>query len=135
VHTEWDWEMKNRFIIGRDKSADIPIADPSVSRHHAEITLLESGQVFLTDCRSSNGTFVVRGGVERRITQETVNAGDMAKFGDVGIRVSDLLAAVRPHAGALVGSAPRHVAPAGKLIRCECGAIKSQNSTCPSCGQ
>lgn len=125
--------MKNRFVIGRDQSADIAIADPSVSRRHAEITLLENGKVFLTDCRSSNGTFVVRGGAERRISQETVTAADTAKFGDVSIRVSDLLAAVRPQAPA-PAAAPRHT-PQGKLVRCDCGAIKSLNSPCPSCSQ
>src|SRR5678809_1541964 len=53
---------KTRFTIGRDRGCDIPIADDSVSRLHAEITLLDGGRVFLTDCHSSNSTFVMRDG-------------------------------------------------------------------------
>ncbi|MDE3166340.1 MAG: FHA domain-containing protein [Acidobacteriota bacterium] len=126
--------MKTKFTIGRDQSADIPIADASVSRHHAEITLLAGGKVFLTDCRSSNGTFVVRGGAERRITQETLTTSDTAKFGDVSIRVSELLAALGQASGA-GGGAPTAQAPSGKLVRCDCGAIKTEHSPCPSCSQ
>lgn len=134
--------MKNKFTIGRDKAADIPIADASVSRLHAELTLLEGGKVFLTDCRSSNGTFVVTHAGEHRISQETVDQNDIVKLGNVSIAVSDLVAAVQQKAGAAAAAGgdsrpkSRRDFPQGaKLIRCDCGAVKQQNGSCPACGQ
>lgn len=133
--------MKNKFTIGRDKAADIPIADASVSRLHAELTLLEGGKVFLTDCHSSNGTFVVTTGGEHRISQETIATNDIVKLGSVTIAVSDLIAAVQQKAGAAAAGADvrpksRRDFPKGaKLIRCDCGAVKQQSSSCPACGQ
>ncbi|MBI4523796.1 MAG: FHA domain-containing protein [Deltaproteobacteria bacterium] len=35
--------MTKKFTIGRDKNCDIPIADDSVSRLHAEITIVDGG--------------------------------------------------------------------------------------------
>jgi pSer/pThr/pTyr-binding forkhead associated (FHA) protein len=132
--------MKNRFTIGRDQSADIPIADSSVSRLHAEITVLEGGKLFLTDCRSSNGTFVIRGGSERRISQETVAPGDIVKLGSVELAVADLLAVTQQKAGAAAAPAgerpkSRDFPKGAKLVRCDCGAVKTHQGRCPSCGQ
>ena len=53
--------QEQRFTIGRDRGCDIPIADESVSRLHAQLTFTEGQQIFLTDCQSSNGTFLFRG--------------------------------------------------------------------------
>lgn len=44
------------LMVGREK-ADIKIADPAVSRHHAELSFRD-GQWILQDLNSSNGTFV-----------------------------------------------------------------------------
>lgn len=43
--------------IGRDPTADIQVADQSISRKHASISL-ESDGAYLTDLKSSNGTFI-----------------------------------------------------------------------------
>ncbi|MFN7922621.1 MAG: FHA domain-containing protein [Bryobacteraceae bacterium] len=142
---------KTTFTIGRDPGADIPVADGSVSRIHAEVTLLDSDRIFLIDCQSSNGTFAVRNGVESPIHQEQLNPGDSVKFGGVTIAVADIVAAIRRKMGA---SAPRMAEPApppvpaaqgkapkpkrfdteAKLIRCGCGDIKAVGSPCPACG-
>ncbi len=50
------------FTIGRDPSCDVPVADESVSRIHAQISFTSEDLIFITDRRSSNGTFVIRGG-------------------------------------------------------------------------
>lgn len=135
---------KTRFTVGRDISADIPIADQSVSRIHAEISLVEGDRLFVTDCQSSNGTFVLRDGSERRITQEKVLPTDRIKFGGIAIAAADLLSAVRRIAGPVqtpAGGDPGKkkgkraaFATSAKLIRCSCGAIKAAGEQCPSCG-
>jgi pSer/pThr/pTyr-binding forkhead associated (FHA) protein len=87
--------MPKTYTIGRDPAADIPIADPSVSRIHAEATLDEGDQIFLTDCNSSNGTYLLRHGGEQKIHQERLLITDQVKFGGVTIAVSALIAAIR----------------------------------------
>ena len=137
--------MKRSYILGREASTDIPVADASVSRQHAEITMLPDGRLFVTDCNSSNGTFVIRKGAARRIHQEAVLESDSLRFGDVILRVPDLIDTLRrksrgvaaasaaaPAERASASSPPR---PPGKLYRCECGAVRSHGSPCPSCSQ
>ncbi len=130
--------LKNRFTIGRDRTCDIPIADESVSRLHAELTLLDGGKYFLTDCHSSNSTYVIRDGAVKKISQEMVSAGDRVRFGDVVLAMSDILEAIRP--GLVAGPAvppPVRTGPleaSGKLVRCECGTIVPLGKRCPSCG-
>src|SRR6516165_11728118 len=44
--------------IGRAPGNDVVVADLSVSRHHAELRRLDSGQFQIVDLSSHNGTFV-----------------------------------------------------------------------------
>ena len=44
-------------IVGRAVTSDLPIYDPTVSRRHAELSLVPGG-VAVHDLGSSNGTFV-----------------------------------------------------------------------------
>ncbi len=146
--------MPKSYTIGRDTTADIPIADASVSRIHAQALLDEAGQLFLTDCNSSNGTFLLRDGKEQRISQERLLATDQIKFGGVSLPVTALLAAIRrkdgesavpPQQNAVPPPAPTQPPPIQKkgpreysestrLVRCSCGAIKPAGSTCATCG-
>jgi hypothetical protein len=135
---------KTTFTIGRDPSADIPVADGSVSRIHAEVSLLDGDRLFVTDCQSSNGTFLVRGGTETRITQEKFGPGDWIKFGAVSLNVADVVAAVRRKMGPVPpplptppkpGAKPKRFATGINLVRCHCGDIKAAGQRCPSCGQ
>jgi hypothetical protein len=135
--------QKPRFTLGRDPEADIPIADPSVSRIHAELSLVEPNVLFLTDCNSSNGTYLLRGGKETRIQQTKVELSDKVKLGSVVISAADLAAAVRRKAPAPPSPEPprqkqqkqarAEFSTSVKLIRCECGAVKRAGSSCPSC--
>ncbi len=123
-----------KFTIGRDQSCDIPVADDSVSRRHAELTLVDPGKLLLVDCQSSNGTAILEDGRPRPIRQAFVTPSDRVQLGSVVLSVSDLLEAIsarsskRPPNGA---PAP----PGNKVVRCECGVIKPVNSKCPECGQ
>jgi len=45
------------FSIGRDKSNQLIIADPKVSRFHALVNF-EDGEAYIKDTNSSNGTYV-----------------------------------------------------------------------------
>ncbi len=128
---------KTRFTIGRERTCDIPIADDSVSRLHAELSLLEGDKLFLTDCHSSNGTLLLRDGQSRRISQEIVRPTDHIQFGNVVLPMADILSSIsgrRPAAGHKTPN-PETRPPAGaKVVRCECGAIKPEGKKCPACG-
>jgi uncharacterized protein involved in exopolysaccharide biosynthesis len=65
-------------LIGRADESDVPIADASVSSHHARI--LSRSQGFeITDLDSTNGTFV--GG--RRVAKSSLRNGDRVTIGSV----------------------------------------------------
>ena len=86
--------MKNRKItIGRSTDCDLVLADISVSRLHAELELIENGRLLLTDCHSSQGTFLIRAGHEEKVKQQTVSKHDLLRFGKITIPVSEILAA------------------------------------------
>lgn len=86
--------MNNRKItIGRSTDCDLVLADMTVSRLHAELELLENNRLLLTDCHSSQGTFVIRGGHEEKVKQQTVSKHDQLRFGNITIPVSEILTA------------------------------------------
>lgn len=120
-----------KFTIGRDQKCDVPIADDSVSRLHAELTFLEGDRLSLADRGSSNGTFLLRERKARRIQQEVVTPADRVRFGTIELEVKDLLAAIRQKYPDLTPDGPS----ASKLVRCGCGAIKPANERCPACGE
>ena len=110
---------KTRFTIGREPTCDIPLTDDSVSRLHAELTVLEGGKLFLTDCKSSNGTFLLREAQPRRISQELILPTARVQFGRLVVAASDLLAAVTlPNVTQKLPPAPEPVLPAELLASC-----------------
>jgi pSer/pThr/pTyr-binding forkhead associated (FHA) protein len=130
------------FTIGRDKKCDIPIADDSVSRLHAELTLSEDGKLSLTDSGSSNGTVLLRQGKSRRVQREILSPADRVRFGSVELGVQDLVDTIcrkHPDVGARFRGLDSARLPSshrkGKLVRCACGAIKPQSERCPACGE
>ena len=50
-------ELSTPVTIGRSTEADVLLMDPEVSRRHVRIEE-DGGAVFVTDLRSSNGTFL-----------------------------------------------------------------------------
>lgn len=134
-------QKERKYSIGRDRSCDIPIADESVSRKHAEIAF-DLGKILVTDCGSSNGTTLIRQGAPRPLKQEYVFTTDQIRFGDITLSVKDLLEAIRAKdSPAAAKPAPnKEVAKAaaavpGKVVRCACGAVKRTGEFCPACGQ
>lgn len=129
---------KTKYTIGRDRNADIPIADESVSRLHAELSILDGGRLFLTDCRSSNGTRILRGSQTTTISQETLRPTDRVQFGNVILPVSDLLETIeRKYPGRKADQPARAepvITPGARLVRCDCGAVKPESGPCPACG-
>lgn len=121
-----------RYTIGRDRGCDIPIADDSVSRQHAELSFAGGGKIVLKDCGSSNGTHLVRGGKESPLREEQVFPTDEVRFGSVKLSVADMLEAVNAKnpVPAPVPEKPND----SKLIRCTCGAIKRSDEDCTACG-
>lgn len=65
------------FNIGRDASNQIMLNDTLVSRNHAQLIVMDNGQVMIKDLGSSNGTFVNG----NRITECYLNTGDVVKCG------------------------------------------------------
>jgi len=122
-----------KFTIGRDKDCDVPIADDSVSRVHAQLTMLDSGKLLLEDRASSNGTSIMQAGTPKRIEQSYVSPEDQVQFGSVVLSVSDIIDAIRAKA-AKAGVVKTPAALGGKLIRCECGAVKPAGGRCRECG-
>jgi len=133
-----------KCTIGRAPTCDVVLADESVSRLHAELTFLADGKLLVTDCRSTQGTVLLRlGGAAVSVRQEFVSPLDTLRFGTVLMPVKELLQAIHlkhPLAGdvghdrqnaSLVAAMP----PEGAgLMRCECGAVKVKNKRCDVCG-
>lgn len=71
--------------IGRDSACDITINSPRVSALHAEMTLLNSGDILLEDKGSMNGTYVQN---QRIQPGKSINIrrGDAIRFGDVELQ-------------------------------------------------
>src|SRR5437868_6611586 len=64
------------FSVGRKVDKDLVIADPRVSRDHAQI-LLEDGEFFLVDQGSKHGTFVNG----ERVQRQKLEHNDRLEFG------------------------------------------------------
>src|SRR2546425_5281190 len=78
-----------RFTIGRTPENDLVIEDTSLSRRHALIENFE-GRFNLSDCGSSNGTFI-NGRPVTALTE--LSDWDVLTFGGVGdilVRIEDL---------------------------------------------
>ena len=64
-------------VIGRDKSAQICLADPLISREHAAI-LFREGKFVLDDLESTNGTLMNNVSIK----QADLHHGDTFRMGD-----------------------------------------------------
>lgn len=72
--------------IGSSPACDIVVNSQFVSAHHADLTILDNGEILIEDKGSKNGTFY--GPQKKRLTpgQETkVNRGDKVTFADTDL--------------------------------------------------
>jgi hypothetical protein len=78
----------NAIRIGRDPSCHVifdPHQDDRVSANHAQVLVLDNGQVQLSDLGSSNGTYV---GEQKISAPVPIHSGALVTFGDGGPQVS-----------------------------------------------
>ncbi len=73
------------LVIGRQKTCQLRVPLPSVSRRHAELTVTEAGEVSVRDLGSSNGTF--RNG--SRVEESVLEAGDELRVGPLELILAD----------------------------------------------
>jgi serine phosphatase RsbU (regulator of sigma subunit)/pSer/pThr/pTyr-binding forkhead associated (FHA) protein len=71
--------------IGRSVDNVLEIPDPNMSRRHCVVEQRENGEVFITDCNSSNGTRVN----EDPVISQPLNTGDEIVCGSTLIRFAD----------------------------------------------
>jgi pSer/pThr/pTyr-binding forkhead associated (FHA) protein len=154
-----------KFTLGRATTCDIPIADDSVSRVHAEILMVGKDRLLVRDLGSQNGTVLVRQGREFRLGEETIFMTDTLRFGEVTLLAREVFEALsnsveertpapilppgpiperkpvvppKPvQAPVIMPPPPVQKPSSGKsaLIRCDCGAIKPRGQLCPVCGE
>jgi Protein of unknown function (DUF3662)/FHA domain len=81
---QWDSERreidKRRLLIGRSKECDVQLADPNVSRRHAELRQ-EGASYWIVDLDSTNG-LEVNG---RRLKRAKLEDGDHVTIGDTDV--------------------------------------------------
>ena len=75
--------------IGREPGCDIVLHSDKVSSLHAEITLLNSGDIQLEDKGSRNGTFVMNQPIKPG-KLVTIKRGDAVRFADVELQWSQI---------------------------------------------
>ena len=102
--SKYDVRDGTPMLVGRAPTCDVPVFDPTVSRRHAELSLVAGG-VKVTDLGSANGTFVNG----EKITDRTARGGDVVTFGKVIFKLQDS-APPRPIPAGIAG------APAGATI-------------------
>jgi len=77
--------------IGRRPGLDITLDDASVSTLHAEVWIFPDNSVFVVDCRSSNGTFLVGpDGQPTPISQAWVKPTDVLLAGRKQVEIRTL---------------------------------------------
>ena len=80
------------YTVGRDPTASVVLPHDTVSRVHAELIPVTGGQVYVTDCASTGGTFIDEGDRWQKITQAFVEAGGRVRFGKLEVSIDQLLA-------------------------------------------
>ena len=104
------------YVVGRDQSCDVWLEDPSVSRRHAEVVRVSGGRLYVTDCATTNGTFVRDGREWRAIRQALVEPTGRIRFGEYEMTVDRIDALcrrgdARPAGGVAAGSVGAGAAP------------------------
>jgi pSer/pThr/pTyr-binding forkhead associated (FHA) protein len=100
-------------VIGRQTDVALRIPSSTVSRHHCQITVDDSGKIEIKDLGSSNGTYVNR----KKITQAILNAGDLIAVGNkvFVVKINGSPAEIDPEEsyddGFVLPPAPKQAAP------------------------
>jgi len=82
------------FVVGRATNVDIPLQDRTISSQHLRIEQ-EGAVIYITDLKSTNGTFVCRGIGKMQIQgRQQVEVLDQLLLGTYAISVADLIARI-----------------------------------------
>ncbi len=76
--------VQRRTIIGRGQDADIVLDSSTVSRRHAELSIVEQEGIVIQDLNSSNGTYVNG----KKITQSLLHEGDIFSVGIYKLKIA-----------------------------------------------
>jgi pSer/pThr/pTyr-binding forkhead associated (FHA) protein len=84
------------LVVGRASSMsgldiEVPAAEATVGRRHAEITIDSSQRCHIVDLGSTNGTFVRDGRRWKRIKQASLRLDDPLRLGDFTTSVAHLM--------------------------------------------
>lgn len=81
--------------VGRHPDCDIVIADPTVSRHHAELSQVGADLFMFADQNSTSGSYRHDEGGWKRITSARLRSADRVRLGAFETTVGDLLRQAR----------------------------------------
>jgi adenylate cyclase len=102
----FDLKLHAPLIVGRAPTCDLSVADPTISRRHAEL-VVDEDQVTLRDLGSSNGTFVNG----HKVAAATLEVDDLIAFGKVAFRLATYVPT--PSVSTVAVPAGAGAAPAG----------------------
>ncbi len=77
---------KGRYAVGRRQDQALLLLPQQISREHAVLEV-EQKQVFLTDCGSSNGTYVNGRKISAHV-KTRLNTGDVITFADISYQLN-----------------------------------------------
>lgn len=125
------------YVIGRSATADIVLDDPTVSRQHAELVRGGDGTWYLTDRRSTGGTYILNAGNWVAVGQEYVRPDDRLRLGGFECTLGDLIRRIPAAAGAQSkpagdgsggGPTVQDDRPEGPVVRDEFGNVVSKEN-------
>lgn len=101
-----------RYKIGRAATNDIVVPDPTVSREHAELTLLDDGRLSIKDLGSTYGVEILKGSEWTAVSEAEVQPETRVCLGEVEMSIADLLRdADKTHVPGAAPSAPPRTMP------------------------
>jgi S-DNA-T family DNA segregation ATPase FtsK/SpoIIIE len=84
-------DINGHCVIGRAADVDFRITEPSVSRHHARLSVVmekEGKRLQIADLESANGTYV---NGQRIAAARTLSVGDTVELGTTRLRLRQIL--------------------------------------------
>lgn len=111
----FDLKPGEKMVVGRGDKSDTRINDPSVSRVHFEVNVLENS-ISVTDLGSSSGTFVN----DAQVQTEKVSVGNTIRVGDSTMQVVNFNDAEQTIAPGYVEQ-PTRIKPLTELVGTQLG--------------
>ena len=115
------------YRLGRSSDNAIHLVEDTVSRHHAEIVFMHSGDLYVTDCCSTSGTRVLRGEEWEEIRQDFVRPQELLRFGEFEVLAAELKNIMEM--GFLAWVRAQASAPGGKKVLDDSKGLKRDPGT------